>query len=54
MRCFTGLRSYVFLGLMLAASVRAASYHVTDTFQGADFFNDFNYEAIADPTHGIV
>ncbi|KZV64904.1 glycoside hydrolase family 16 protein [Peniophora sp. CONT] len=54
MRYFTGLRSYVFLGLTLAASVRAVSYKVTDTFQGADFFNDFDFEAIADPTHGLV
>ena len=54
MLCFTSLRSFVFLGLTLAASVQAASYTVSDTFQGTDFFNDFDFEAIADPTHGLV
>ncbi|VDC00844.1 unnamed protein product [Peniophora sp. CBMAI 1063] len=53
MLCFTGVRSYV-LGLTLAASARAATYCVTDTFQGTDFFNDFDYEAIPDPSHGLV
>ncbi|KAI0026674.1 endo-beta-glucanase [Vararia minispora EC-137] len=40
--------------LVLAAHALCASYHVTDTFEGAGFLNGFAFQAIADPTHGLV
>jgi hypothetical protein len=46
--------STVALGILLAGSVNAATYKVTDTFQGASFFSGFTFFAQADPTHGRV
>ena len=34
--------------------VRAATYDVTDTFQGNSFFTGFNFFSGADPTNGRV
>ncbi|KAF9443774.1 glycoside hydrolase family 16 protein [Macrolepiota fuliginosa MF-IS2] len=36
------------------ASVRGATYSISDTVAGSTFFNFFDFEAIADPTHGRV
>lgn len=46
--------STVVLGVLLAGSVNAATYKVTDMFQGASFFSGFSFFSQADPTHGRV
>ena len=46
--------STVALGILLAVSVNAATYKVTDIFQGASFFSGFSFFSQADPTHGRV
>lgn len=40
--------------LLFARSVRAASYDISDTFQGNSFFSGFSFFSDADPTHGRV
>lgn len=42
--------------LLTAFPVSASSpqYKLTETFQGQDFFNHFEFETSADPTHGYV
>jgi hypothetical protein len=46
--------STVVLSLLLAGSVRAAAYNVTDTFQGDGFFSGFSFFSADDPLHGRV
>ena len=46
--------SLVALFLLPTGSVRAATYDVTDTFQGNSFFTGFNFFSGADPTNGRV
>jgi len=46
--------SFLALVLCLSGHAYGASYSVSDTFQGNTFFDDFTFEAIADPTHGLV
>ncbi|KAA1476410.1 2 beta-glucan [Dentipellis sp. KUC8613] len=46
--------SSVFLSLLLAGRSLAATYSLSDNFQGNAFFSDFSFQAIADPTHGRV
>ncbi|KAN0124237.1 glycoside hydrolase [Russula decolorans] len=46
--------STVALGILLAGSANAATYKVTDKFQGASFFSGFSFFSQADPTHGRV
>lgn len=38
----------------LIATVRAATYSLSDNIVGTDFLSAFTHEAIADPTHGRV
>jgi hypothetical protein len=40
--------------LSLAASTFAATYHVSDTWTGANVLDVFDVKNIADPTHGRV
>lgn len=40
--------------LLQFAVVRAATYRLSDSFVGSSFFDNFQWEAIADPTHGRV
>ncbi len=40
--------------LSYAALALAAAYSQTDNISGSGFLSAFNYEAIADPTHGRV
>ena len=50
-------RTGVFAALSVFASlsgVRAANYNVAETSVGSSFFNNFQFDAIADPTHGRV
>lgn len=50
-----GLSAFrVILTLSYAALALAATYSQTENISGSGFLNAFNYEAIADPTHGRV
>jgi len=40
--------------LLFTGSVRAASYDISDTFQGNSFFTGFHFFSDADPKHGRV
>ena len=46
--------STVALGTLLAGSANAATYNVTDKFQGASFFSAFSFFSQADLTYGRV
>ncbi|KAG9000521.1 hypothetical protein FRB94_005371 [Tulasnella sp. JGI-2019a] len=46
-------KSGLFLGA-LASTVAATTYTIADSFIGPTFLTGFNWEAIADPTHGAV
>ncbi|KAG8880546.1 hypothetical protein FRB97_000716 [Tulasnella sp. 331] len=46
-------KSAIFLGA-LASSAAATTYTIADSFIGPSFLTGFNWEAIADPTHGAV
>ncbi|KAG9104695.1 hypothetical protein FRC06_000082 [Ceratobasidium sp. 370] len=34
--------------------LNSPNWHLTDSYQGIEFFNGFTFEAMADPTHGRV
>ncbi|KAI0315874.1 endo-beta-glucanase [Amylostereum chailletii] len=40
--------------LFLVGQVIAAKYTLSDNYQGSSFLNEWDFEAIADPTHGYV
>jgi hypothetical protein len=40
--------------LTFAHSVLGVTYPLSDTIVGPAFYNAFNFEAIADPSHGRV
>ncbi|KAI0032170.1 2 beta-glucanase [Vararia minispora EC-137] len=40
--------------IFFASSALAATFGIVDTYQGSDFLNRFDFEAIPDPTHGYV
>ncbi|ETW76293.1 glycoside hydrolase family 16 protein [Heterobasidion irregulare TC 32-1] len=46
--------STIAVSVLLSGRALAALYSLSDNFQGSAFFNDFSFEAIADPTHGRV
>jgi len=45
---------YLAVASLLIPQSFAGTFTVTDSYQGADFINDWTFEAIADPTHGYV
>jgi hypothetical protein len=46
--------STVALSILLAGSVRAATYNVADTYERESFFSGFDFYSAPDPTHGRV
>lgn len=40
--------------ISVVGSALAATYSLTDTVIGSDFYNFFEWEAISDPTNGRV
>ena len=45
---------YATLFAALTGLVGAATYSISDTIVGTDFYSAFTFEAIADPTNGRV
>lgn len=50
------LANMLYLAFLAAAlpSAFAATYSLSDTFQGNSFLTQWSHEAISDPTHGRV
>ena len=48
----SSVRSTVFFSLVGLAT--AATYSLSDSIVGTDFYSQFTFQAIADPTHGRV
>ncbi|KAF7366964.1 putative glycosidase C21B10.07 [Mycena sanguinolenta] len=48
------IRAPLFVLFFGASTVFGATYHNAEHIAGAGFYNSFNFEAIADPTHGRV
>jgi hypothetical protein len=46
--------STVALSILLAGSVRAATYDVADIYEREYFFSGFDFYSAPDPTHGRV
>ena len=43
-----------FLFIALARLSLAGTFDISDSYQGEDFINDWDFEAIEDPNHGTV
>jgi len=48
------MRSVLSVALFTALLHKAAAYNLADNIVGSGFYNSFDFEAIADPTHGRV
>lgn len=51
---FSNANGGLILATLAGSALAGATYSLSDTIVGEDFYNAFTFEAIADPTNGRV